>query len=176
MSTSREPGAALGARSVAARMETPRSSKNLGDYLQSLAGRPDDLQVVARRARVQDFEATALLEHLTRQGRYPTVLWTAPENVLGEPSGFHLVSNVFARRERCAEALGLPADQAGLPLSLEFARLETMRVPAETVPQDAAPLLANVWRGADADVRRLPVVRHFEMDLGPVLTMAVVLR
>ena len=59
---------------------------------------------------------------------------------------------------------------------LEFARLEALRVPAETIPQDAAPLLANVWRGRDADIRRLPVVRHFEMDLGPVLTMAVVMR
>ncbi len=175
MSTTQEPRTAFGARD-AARSDTPQNSKNLGDYLQTLAGRPDDLQVVARRARVQEFEATALLEHLTRQGRYPTVVWTAPENVLGEPSGFRLVSNVFARRERCAEALGLPAEQAGLPLSLEFARLETMRVPGETVPQEVAPVLANVWRGAEADVRRLPVVRHFEMDLGPVLTMAVVMR
>jgi UbiD family decarboxylase len=132
--------------------------------------------MVQRRARVHDFDATAALEQLTRQGRFPTVLWTAPENVLGEPCGFHLVSDVFARRERCAEALGLPAGQAGLPLSLEFARLAAMRVPAETVPQHAAPLLTTVWRGAEADVRRRPVVRHFGMDLGPVLTMAVVLR
>ena len=87
-----------------------QSHKNLGDYLQTLAGRPDDLQVVARRTRVHDFDATALLEHLTRQGRYPTVIWAEPENVLGEPSGFCLASNMFARRERCAEALGLAAD------------------------------------------------------------------
>jgi 2,5-furandicarboxylate decarboxylase 1 len=39
-----------------------------------------------------------------------------------------------------------------------------------------APVQANVWQGDEADLFRLPVVRHSEMDLGGVLTMALAMR
>jgi UbiD family decarboxylase len=106
-------------------------------------------------------------------GEYPTVLFEDPLDMHGEPSEFPLVSNLWATRERCAEAVGLPRDQSGAELGSLFAELVQARKDPIVVPSDKAPVQAQVLRGDDADMWRLPVVRHYEMDLGGVLTMAL---
>lgn len=152
-------------------------NKDLGQFLDRLAQqRPDDLHVVEREVRPADFDVTALLENLDRANMYPTVLFERPHDVCGDASRFRLVSNVFATRERCALALDLPVEDAGLPLGLEFARRETRSMPALVIPRAEAPVAANAATGASASLHRLPMVRHHEMDLGPVLTMALVLK
>ncbi|MBI2371877.1 MAG: UbiD family decarboxylase [Deltaproteobacteria bacterium] len=150
--------------------------KDLWGFLTGLAGRPADLVTVTRPIHPDAFEATAILQHLDDRREYPAVLFERPTNVLGQPSEVLLVSNVFGTRERCARALDFPEDQSGLPLSLEFARRERQHVPAVTIPPQDAPVRAHTWQGAEADVRKLPVVRHFEMDLGPVLTMGLAMK
>jgi UbiD family decarboxylase len=130
---------------------------------------------VRRPVRPHAFEATALLEHLDRRGDPAAVLFEEPENLLGRPSPFGLVSNVFATRERIAEAIGHSRGEAGLPLSLEMARRERLSVPATTCAGQA-PVQEQVWKGEEADVRQLPLVRHYEKDLGPVITMAIGLK
>ncbi len=149
--------------------------KDLFSFLQQIGQQPGELVRVPQRIKPQSFQATALLEHLDQQGDYATVLFEQPENFLGQESGLQLVSNVFGTRERIATAIGHPHGQAGLPLSLEMARRERMTVPAE--PCDGpVPVQEQVWSGEEADVRRLPLVRHYEKDLGPVLTMAIALK
>ena len=149
--------------------------KSLSSFLEELGASPKELRRVARPIRPNAFEATALLTHLERRGDYSAVLFEKPENLLAEPSTFSLVSNIFATRERIAQAIGHPRDQIGLPLSLEMARRERMSLPAVRCP-GTAPVQEQTWTGADADVRRLPAVRHYEKDVGPVLTMAVALK
>ncbi|MBI5442544.1 MAG: UbiD family decarboxylase [Deltaproteobacteria bacterium] len=149
--------------------------KNLSTFLEQLWPEPGELKQVTRPIKPQAFEATALLEHLDRRGDTATVLFEKPENLLGQPSQFRLVSNLFATRERIAEAIGHPRSESGLPLSLEMARRERLSLPAVDCP-GPAPVQEQVWRGDDADVRTLPVVRHYEKDLGPVLTMMIALK
>ena len=44
-------------------------------------------------------------------------------------------------------------------------------VPAEVLPDGAtAPVHEVVWEGAEADLSRLPIPRHFEQDAGPYIT------
>lgn len=122
------------------------------------------------------FEVTALLQRLENLGRYPVVQFDAPRTLAGEPSAYPLVSNLFATRERSARALGLPPSEAGLGLSLEYARREAGRIPPELVPPDDAPVREVVQVGAEVDLRRLPIVRHHRMDGGPYVDMAVIMR
>jgi UbiD family decarboxylase len=86
------------------------------------------------------------------------------------------VSNIFATRQRCARALGLEPSDAGLELSLEYARREARRLPPLVVPASEAPAKEIVQRGEEVDLRRFPVVRHHRMDGGPYIDMTPVMR
>jgi 2,5-furandicarboxylate decarboxylase 1 len=150
------------------------SPKHLGKYLDSIRSRPEECRIVERTINPDGFEVTAILEHLDRRRQYPAVIFEEPLNLYKEPSGFPLVANLWATRERCAEMLGLDRSQAGRELGITYAGMLGAGVPPEIVAD--APVQAHVLRGDDADMWRLPVVRHAEMDLGPVLTMANVMR
>src|SRR5260370_9403877 len=93
----------------------------------------------------------------------------------GEASRFPLLSNLWGTRERCAEMLGLPPEQSRRELGLLYAELVSQHIEPVVVSQRDAPVQAHVYQGRQADMWMLPGVRHFEMALGPVLTMAHVM-
>jgi UbiD family decarboxylase len=154
---------------------TRSAPKSLGEYLYTIRDRPEDLRVVRRTIDPGNFQVTAILEHLDRRGEFPTVLFENPLDMHGQPSSFELVSNLWATRERCAEMLGLSPRESGRELGPRFAELVNRRVAPALVGHDDAPVQAHVHQGANADMWMLPAVRHFEMDLGAVLTMAHVM-
>jgi UbiD family decarboxylase len=145
--------------------------KDLTTYLDSIKDDPADFRSVSRPVNPMKFDVTGLLENLDHRGQFPTVQFENPLDVHGDPSIFPLVSNLWATRERCADSAGVPRSQAGVELGLRLA--ETVDKKIDPVIISDAPVQANVWQGADADLWRLPVVRHSEMDLGGVLTMAL---
>lgn len=118
-----------------------------------------------------DFEVTAILQHLENGGRYPAVWFHHPLNIMGEPSAFSLVSNLFASRARCALAFGMNAANRDLPLSLEYARREANMIAPEVIATSGAPVKAVRLTGEQADLRILPIVRHHEMDPAPYVDM-----
>jgi len=63
-----------------------------------------------------------------------------------------------------------------MELSLEYARLERQKIQPLTLSDGAAPAQQVAYTGKDVDIRILPIVRHYEMDLSPVLTMACVMK
>ncbi len=122
------------------------------------------------------FEVTAVLKHLELRRRYPLVVFDKPLDLHGRVSPFPIATNIYATRQRCASALGLPPADAYLGLSLEYARREERRIAPERVDDAAAPVKQVVRRGAEVDLRELPIVRHHEMDAGPYIDMASVMR
>ncbi|MBI2360301.1 MAG: UbiD family decarboxylase [Deltaproteobacteria bacterium] len=154
-----------------------KASKDLRSFLQELEERlPRDLVRVERDVAPADFEVTALLQHLENERKFPTLLFTRPRNLRGEPSSFPLLSNVFATRRRCALALGMdPADEF-LALSLEYAAREEKLVAPVVIPGRDAPVKAVVKRGDEADIYDFPVVRHHAMDPAPYLDMTPVMK
>lgn len=151
--------------------------KDLTTFLEQVRDqRPGDYAEVLRPVKPAEYEVTAILEHLTRKKRFPLVKFARPENLKGEDSGIALVSNVFARRERCALALEWPTDKCDLDLSLEYARLEKDKITPLVIDKQEAPVKELCLSGQAADPGLLPVVRHYEMDLGPVFTMALVMK
>jgi 2,5-furandicarboxylate decarboxylase 1 len=122
------------------------------------------------------FEVTALLQHLENAGRYPMVVFHRPLNLHGEVSAFPLVTNIYAERERCAQALGMTRAEGKLPLSLEYARREEGRVAPVVVAAADAPVKQVVKLGDDADLRAFPIVRHHHMDPAPYIDMTPIMR
>ncbi len=137
---------------------------------------PDELAVVRRVVDPNNYDVTAVLAHLTLRKQFPMVLFESALDLLGADSDMRIVSNVFAARERIADALDFPREKAGMPLSLEYARRERDQIPWHGIPREEAPVKEIVRRGDDVDVYRLPIVNHFEMDLSAVLTMGAAMK
>jgi 2,5-furandicarboxylate decarboxylase 1 len=151
-------------------------AKDLRSFLEQLRARPGSLARVDKPVKPHEFEVTALLKQVEDRRRRPAVLFEHPTDMHGGQSPFRLISNVFADRERCAMALGVDPDTPHYEVSLAFARMAREKIAPTVVPPEAAPVRENVWRGDESDVGRLPIVRHFELDIGPTLTMTHVMR
>lgn len=162
-------------RGPAAGTEAPPVPQSLGTYLDSVRDRPEECRLVRRQVDPGNFDVTAILEHLDRRKQFPAVHFERPLNMHGDPSEFSLLANVFATRERCAEILGLSPAESGRELGVRFSAIVNRSVAPVVVPRGEAPVQELVHEGAGADMWMLPVVRHFEMDLSPVLTMANVM-
>ncbi len=151
--------------------------KDLQSFLAKLSeALPHDIIAVDRPVKPARFEVTALLKHLELDGKYPVLLFGNPVDVNGEKSEFRLLSNVFASRQRCALALDLDPSRWKLDLSLEYACREEKLIAPQVVEGKNAPVKETVKKGADADLSRFPIVRHHEMDGGPYIDMAVIMR
>lgn len=137
---------------------------------------PDDLLVIKEEVNPAAFDVTAILRNLEMADKYPAVYFEHPLDLNGKVSRFPLVTNVFASRQRCAVALGMEPEQHKLPLSLEYAAREERRLPVQEIPKESAPVKERVYKGNDADLRVLPVVKHHEMDLGPYIDMIPIMR
>ncbi len=151
-------------------------AKDLRSFLEQLRSRPGELVEIERSVRPHDFEVTALLKQLEDSGQYPAVLFQSPTDQYEQSAPFALLSNVYATRERCALMLDEDPSQAQRALSLAYAQRSRGSIPPTLVAAEAAPVHDHVWQGRDADVGRLPIVRHFAMDMGPVLTMSHAMR
>ncbi|HLH22332.1 MAG TPA: UbiD family decarboxylase [Chloroflexota bacterium] len=149
---------------------------DLRRFLAALQSQPGDLVEIDRVVRPDAFEVTALLKQLDERRRYPAVLFRHPTDQYGQPSPFAILSNVYATRARCGLMLGVAPATPYREVSLAYQRASHQRLNPVTVPAADAPVHETVWQGADADVGRLPIVRHWAMDFGPVLTMPHVMR
>jgi len=149
-------------------------ARDLQNFLKQLDD--DELIEIDRPVKPHEFEATALLKQLEDRRQYPAVQFNRPTDMYGNASPFPLVSNVYATRERCARMLDVDPATPNWEVSLAFAKKSKAQQKSVAVERRAAPVQQNVWRGKDADVGRLPMVRHFEMDFGPVITMTHVMR
>ncbi len=157
-------------------VEVATTASSLRAFIEGLErDHPEEVVHVGEPVDPAAFEVTAVLKHLELRRRYPLVVFDRPLDLTGAPSAFPIATNIYASRARCAMALGLKSEDAMLGLSLEYARREQQRIAPEVVPVRDAPV-HQVVRTADADLRTLPIVRHHEMDAGPYIDMASVMR
>ncbi|MGE5603617.1 MAG: UbiD family decarboxylase domain-containing protein, partial [Nitrososphaerales archaeon] len=114
-----------------------------------------------------DYTSTALTVALDRQGRAPVVLLSRLAGREGRLAADRLVANLFGSRELMARSIGATPETF---LDVLGSALDNL-LPAEVLPAGtAAPVHEVVWEGAEADLNRLPVPRHFEQDAGPYIT------
>jgi UbiD family decarboxylase len=137
---------------------------------------PDHYAVVEKPVNPANFDVTAILMHMMQKKKHPLAFFEKPKNLRGEVTDIQLVSNIFDTRERCAYALDWPMDKCHHDLTMEFARLERERVKPVIIDKQSAPVKDIVLTGGDTDLELLPIVKHYEMDLSPVLTMTSVMK
>lgn len=137
---------------------------------------PEEVVRVGKPVDPANFDVTAILQHLENRGQYPLVVFERPMNLKGEISRFPLVTNVYASRQRCAMALGLPKNDWALPVSLEYARREAGRLEPLLIPPAEAPVRQQTKTGDMVDLREFPIVRHHQMDPAPYVDMTCVVR
>ena len=100
-------------------------------------------------------------------GRYPNYPAVLFRKIKG--SSIPLLINLQGTYERLA--LAIDSNLQGMVE--EFGRRENAPVPAKRVDRAQAPVKEVVWKGADADVTKLPILRHQELDSGKYITSAV---
>src|SRR5438132_5022876 len=141
--------------------------KDLRAYLQRLIEHdPKQLMVVDKEIDPV-FEATAIVDQMRTDGRYsnyPAVLF---RNIKG--SAIPLLIHLQGTYERLALAI----DSNLQSMVEEFGRRENSPIPTKRVERSQAPVKEVVWKGADADVTKLPILRHQELDSGKYITSAV---
>lgn len=131
---------------------------DLRSFLKSLENNSEHLVRVKKEVDPK-FEATAVLQKLEEQRKYPAVLF---EKVKG--SDIPVVSNLFADRERIAMAFGTTGEDLNRVLREREAN------PLEPVMVKDAPVQEVVWTGDQVDLTKLPLFTHNEKDAGPYIT------
>jgi UbiD family decarboxylase len=143
--------------------KTKHPTRNLRDFLDALAEIEPESILRIKDPVALDYEMTAIAMELGARGQSP-VLWF--EKVGKSP--FPVVANVFGHRRRFAFAAGVPESE----LLDAWGRLGDKLVKPEMVT--SGPILDNVLTGAEVDLNRLPIPRHFAEDGGPYITNGIV--
>jgi 2,5-furandicarboxylate decarboxylase 1 len=141
--------------------------KDLRSYLQQLIEHDRDQLMVVEREVDPEFEVAAIVDGMRANARYPkfpAVLFT---NVKG--SEVPLLINLHGTYER----LALSIDSTVQSMVEEFARREANPIPVQRVERAEAPVKEVLWTGAEANLCRLPILRHQELDAGRYVTSAV---
>jgi UbiD family decarboxylase len=136
---------------------------DLRTFLQSLnRAHPDSILRIRERVD-RDYDVTAVAMELEREGRFP-VLWF--DRVGDYP--FPLVTNIFGDRSRFAFPLGVPEAE----LIQRWGQLGDVTI--DPVRRNTGPVLDVVMTGAEVDLDKLPIMKHFSEDGGRYITNAVI--
>ncbi len=122
----------------------------------------DDVATVAEPVS-DDQDITAVVWELASGGRHPLLRFT---DVAG--CGRDVVTNVFACRTRIERMLGAE------PGGLHDRYMTLASAPQPLRELDGGPVAERVALGTDVDIGSLPLLRHFESDLGPYITSGVI--
>ena len=149
--------------------------KDMRSYLAELEAKwPEEIEHVTRQVDGGAYEASALLEALDRQGRYPAVLFEKVVDLEKRETGFRLMMNAHSSVRSMAFSLGAE-DTSRLGTMKAFNEKALAAKPVTRI-EEGAPVKEIVWMGGDVDLRRLPIPRMNEMDGGPYLTPTIVAR
>ncbi|MBM4298259.1 MAG: UbiD family decarboxylase, partial [Deltaproteobacteria bacterium] len=141
--------------------------KDLRIYLQKLIAHDAEQLLVVEKEIDPVFEVTAIVDQMRSDARWPNYPAVLFRKVKG--SSIPLLINLQGTYERLA--LAIDSDLQGMVE--EFGRRENSPVPTKRVERSQAPVKQVIWKGADADVTKLPILRHQELDSGKYITSAV---
>lgn len=132
---------------------------SLRDFLEALP--QDDLLRVSEPVPI-DYVPTALVLEFEKTGHAPALYLEAPK-----ASDMPVVTNLFGDARRIARIAGV--DVGGF--NAAWARVLGSPTPPRVVA--SGPVQEQVFLGNQADVRTLPIPRHFAQDAGPYVNGGV---
>src|SRR5688572_16763116 len=134
-------------------------AKDLRTFIDELAkARPSDILVVAREVDPV-FELTGVIAKLEQSGEFPAVLF---RNVKG--SSLPVLINLTASYERLALSLGSTIHEMVPEFAKRFAEPLAIR------EVSGGPVQDLVWTGDAADLSKLPLTIHNELDAGKYIS------
>src|SRR5579883_2504809 len=119
---------------------------------------PEELVRISVPVR-RELDITSAVFEFERAGRSPVLVF---EKVEG--STLPVVTNIAGNRKLLAAALGVAPDEMPNAYRERCQRYQ----PVEVV--NRAPWQEVVWEGAEVDLERLPIPRHFAVDVAPYIT------
>jgi 2,5-furandicarboxylate decarboxylase 1 len=139
-------------------------SKDLRTFIDELGkARPNDILVVSREVDPV-FELTAVLAKFEQSGEFPAVIFTRVKG-----SSFPVIINLTASYERLALSLGSTVHE----MVPEFAKRFADPLPVRDV--NGGPVQELVWTGDAADLGKLPLTVHNELDAGKYISAGVMI-
>ena len=139
------------------------TGQGLQDFLRGYQhAHPDDVYTVDRPVSL-DQHITAVVWELAERGRHPLLRFPSVEG-----SDREVVTNLFASRLRIERMLG--AQPGELHDTYQRLAADAMEM-AET---DDGPITDRVDVGDRVDLGSLPLLTHFETDIGPYITSGIV--
>ena len=123
---------------------------------------PDDVLEVTQPLE-PDQDVTAIVWELASRGHHELLRLS---NIAG--SGHEVVTNMFASRPRIERMLG------AVPGQLHERYEQLAGAPRPLQELDVGPVTDSVVTGADVDLTALPLITHFETDLGPYITSGII--
>src|SRR5947199_8321690 len=99
------------------------------------------------------FEATAIVDQMRTDGRYPNYPAVLFRKIKG--SSIPLLINLQGTYERLALAI----DSNLQSMVEEFVRRENSPIPTHRVHRSQPPVKASVWKCADAAATKVPILR-----------------
>ncbi|MFQ5902068.1 MAG: UbiD family decarboxylase [Candidatus Binatia bacterium] len=151
-------------------MSSRRDVKSLRSFLNEVQERYFEHFVRVGHEVDPRFEVSAVLVKLDRVHKFPIVLFDKVKNVSGRPSGFSLLSNLFASRHLCALALQSSIEKVGLDYELRSQNLK----PPVVIAQDEAPIKEMIRKGDEASLLDFPVPLPYHMEGGRTILGSIV--
>ena len=141
--------------------------KDLRTFLQKLIDHDPKQLMIVEQEIDPIFEATAIVDQMRTDPRYPNYPAVLFRKIKG--SSIPLLINLQGTYER----LALCIDSNLKGMVEEFSRRENAPLPVKRMSRSEAPVKEVVWKGAAADLTKLPILRHQELDAGKYVTSAV---
>jgi 2,5-furandicarboxylate decarboxylase 1 len=141
-------------------------AQDLRTYLEALLREhPEQLKIVEDEID-PEFEATAIIDKIERDDRYPGFPAVLFKNIGG--SNVPLLLNLHGTYERVALSIG--SDVANMVP--EYSKREGSPIPPTMVSSEEAPVHEVVYTGDDIDITKFPFLVHQELDAGKYITSA----
>jgi 2,5-furandicarboxylate decarboxylase 1 len=141
-------------------------AQDLRTYLETLLREhPEQLKIVDDEVD-PEFEATAIVDKIERDDRYPGFPAVLFKNIGG--SQVPLLLNLHGTYERVA--LSIDSDVPGMVD--EYSKREGKPIPPTIVPSEQAPVHEVVYTGDEIDITKFPFLVHQELDAGKYITSA----
>ncbi|MGE5483577.1 MAG: UbiD family decarboxylase [Ignavibacteriales bacterium] len=132
---------------------------SLGDYLRHLEAEHPEEVLRIKEVHDADYVVTAMALEMDRRKQFLVMI---VENPYGR--GIPLVWNIFADRDRVGRLIG------GTSETIPECYSEREEHPIKPVMVQDGPVKEVIEKGADIDLTRIPVMKHFASDAGRYIT------
>ncbi len=152
-------------------------AKDLRTFISDLRKEsPHEVVEINKEVDPAHYDVTAIIKHLDALKKFPLLIFNKPLNLKGKVSPVRLCMNAEISQNKIQIALGIPRTMTRSQMGEECLRREAKPIKPTVIAKQDAPVKQVVTVGEQADLHELPILRHHEMDGGPYIVMASVVK